>query len=165
MYRGLIQSVCILAVLTLNACSSLEQTEQEAIKSIQQLLEKQKAGNVEQPLKIRYTVKRKAMKGEKYPILLEYISELDADTLQVLFQPSEDLEIVSGNTRKVFKKMVAGEKRTQRIVVRPLEEGVFRLDLYALMKGGETEVAEHQIILVAAGQPVLSKAKQETLLP
>lgn len=156
--RSLItHSVFSLALFGLTACGLFSEEDLDVVAVAKQLLQEQRDSRgepvkVDLPVRVNYTVSRKAMVDQELEVLFEFITERPIPVLRMGVTTSEGLELAGSNLRERYQDLKIREVITRRVLVVPTTENQFYLNLYLITEVGEDKRARLLAIPIAVGE-------------
>ena len=142
----------------LSGCSwfGINEDETNVIELANNMLSEQQNEHGEQkrvalPVRVNYSISRKAQIDKKLRIEFEIITEKALPILRFAVKTSDGLELDDHDIDPLYQSLTARQVIKAEATVVPLEENKFYLDLYVISEIGEEKLARLIKIPIAVG--------------
>lgn len=151
--------------LFLGGCGLFVEADTDVITDAKQLLEEQKDTNgdpikVKLPVRLNYSISEKQMIDQNLVIDFELLTEQPIPVLRIDLEVSDGLQLVRHNFRERFVNLGIRQVINRKVVVRPLLENKFYLNVYLITEIGEDKKARLLRIPIGVGDYSLTDNPQ-----
>jgi len=163
MLRILYLTTILSAAWVLNGCGlfAFYDDDTNVVELAKNILKEQQNEHGEQirvtmPLRVNYTISRKAEIDKDLLIEFEFVTEKALPIVRFAVKTTDGLDLVKHNIESRYDALKAREVIKSRVIVTPLHENKFYLDLFVITEIGEEKLARLIRIPIAVGDYSLS---------
>ena len=150
--------LCCLAQFLLNGCGIATRNNIELANNMlkEQQNEHGEAIRVALPVRVNYSISRKAQIDKDLLIEFEFITEKAVPIVSFAVKTSDGLDLIRHNIRDRYDGLKAREVIKTNVLVVPRSEAKFYVNLYVITEIGEEKLARLIKIPIAVGDYSLS---------
>jgi hypothetical protein len=163
--QGLRNVLLFSLIISLGGCGLLQHEEDEDVLKVAQSLlaaQKDQYGDplpVKLPIRINYTVTRKAQIDRDMRIDFEFIAEKAIPVLRIGLTVSDGLKLKSSDEQERYLDLKPRQTFSKTVVVEPTEENEFYLNMFVVTEIGDEKLAKLIKVPIAIGDYSLKKTK------